>query len=477
MQELINLLKELIEKLTVFLNQNKAEVDEIKVPKVEEKKVEEKPTPEVQPEPSKSEVVETPKAETPQPTPAPAPEPTPAPAPAPTPEPAPTPTPAQATSTIGGISGLIVDVSTHQGVVDWNTAKNHISGAILRCGYGSDQTKQDDKQWARNVSECERLGIPYGVYLYSYAKTEGAARSEAQHALRLLAGHHPQLPVFFDSEQKGTEGIANAASVIFCEAIKAAGYTPGVYASESWFNNHLGNTPYIRWIAKYNANNGQQGKRPNVANIWLWQYTSRGMIPGINGGVDVSVVLDSNAVQYNKTNIAVVSPNTTDKIVEARNYIINHYGAGEVAALQTKLNAKGFGCGTVDGIFGKRTYDALVAFQSASGLTPDGKYGPKTHSALNAVTWNQLKADGVMGPATVRRTQEFFGVNVDGIMGPVTIKALQRWLGVNADGHLGPITIKAWQVKMGTKADGVISTPKSKMVMAWQKYLNVHYKC
>ena len=94
----------------------------------------------------------------------------------------------------------IVDVSEHNGNIDWAKVKaSGIVGAIIRCGYGQDQTGQDDKKWLRNVSECERLGIPYGVYLYSYAKTTGAVHGEINHALRLLKGHSPAWPVYFDS--------------------------------------------------------------------------------------------------------------------------------------------------------------------------------------------------------------------------------------------------------------------------------------
>ena len=83
---------------------------------------------------------------------------------------------------------FVIDVSQHQGTIDWNTVKDKIDGAILRCGYGDDITLQDDTQYARNLSECERLGIPYGVYLYSYATTEAQAKSELSHILRLIKG-------------------------------------------------------------------------------------------------------------------------------------------------------------------------------------------------------------------------------------------------------------------------------------------------
>ena len=80
----------------------------------------------------------------------------------------------------------IIDVSEHNGKINWEKARSHIDGVIIRCGYGMDMTSQDDKHWKRNADECTRLGIPFGVYLYSYANTEGKSRSEAAHVLRLI---------------------------------------------------------------------------------------------------------------------------------------------------------------------------------------------------------------------------------------------------------------------------------------------------
>ena len=80
---------------------------------------------------------------------------------------------------------FVIDVSQHQGTINWDKVKDKIAGAIIRCGYGDDLPAQDDTQFARNLSECERLGIPHGVYLYSYAGTETQAKSELAHILRL----------------------------------------------------------------------------------------------------------------------------------------------------------------------------------------------------------------------------------------------------------------------------------------------------
>ena len=90
-----------------------------------------------------------------------------------------------------GISKLIIDVSYHNGVINWEKVKaSGCAGAILRCGYGDNIASQDDKQWIRNLAECERLGIPVGVYLYSYATCDRQAQSELEHILRLIKGIH-----------------------------------------------------------------------------------------------------------------------------------------------------------------------------------------------------------------------------------------------------------------------------------------------
>lgn len=177
----------------------------------------------------------------------------------------------------------VIDVSEHQGLIDWNTVKGNVDGVILRCGYGDNITSQDDKQWARNIAECERLGIPRGVYLYSYADSDAHAQSELQHLLRLLKGHTFQLPIYLDCEQAGTEWYAPTACRIVCEGLKAAGYTPGVYANLNWWNNYLtGVTSYTRWVAQYNSQCDYAGSYD------IWQYSSSGSVPGIAGRVDMN---------------------------------------------------------------------------------------------------------------------------------------------------------------------------------------------
>lgn len=178
----------------------------------------------------------------------------------------------------------VIDVSTHQGTIDWAKVKaSGVDGAIIRCGYGSDIASQDDKQWKRNADECTRLGIPFGTYLYSYAKTTAQAKSEAEHVLRLVKGYNLSYPIYYDLEEAGTESGAIERAKVFGDIIEAAGYWCGVYANKSWWTNHLaGLERFVKWVAQYNSVCTYNGSYD------MWQYTSSGSIPGVNGNCDVN---------------------------------------------------------------------------------------------------------------------------------------------------------------------------------------------
>ncbi len=183
-----------------------------------------------------------------------------------------------------------IDVSHHQGSIDWNKVKSQIDYAILSIGYGDNITSQDDKQFHRNAKECTRLGIPFGVYIYSYAMNTTQAKSEAEHTLRMVKGYKLDYPVYYDLEDANTTGkcsnklIADMAEA-FCNTIEKAGYWAGIYANTSWFNNKLTDSRFnkwVKWVAQYNTVCEYKG------NHDMWQYASDGKINGISGNVDVN---------------------------------------------------------------------------------------------------------------------------------------------------------------------------------------------
>ena len=209
---------------------------------------------------------------------------------------------------------FLIDVSEHQGIINWEQAKGHIDGAILRCGYGMDIASQDDKQWARNVAECERLGIPFGVYIYSYATNTERAKSEAQHVLRLIQGHKLSYPVYFDMEEPGTEGAAVANAIAFGDIIETAGYWCGVYYNRNWHNNVIKGRldRFTRWGAGYGTNNGQKqdNYKPGFGED-IWQYSSKGSVPGVSGNVDVNVCYRDFPAEISGNSTPTPSPDPT----------------------------------------------------------------------------------------------------------------------------------------------------------------------
>ena len=179
---------------------------------------------------------------------------------------------------------ILIDVSEHNDVIDWKNVMPHIDGAILRCGYGSDYEHQDDSCFKRNADECTRLGIPFGVYLYSYAKTIDRIKSEAAHVLRLIKPYKLSYPVYLDLEEPGLEEGAVIRARVFGDIIEKAGYWCGIYANLNWWENYLpGLDRFTKWVAQYYKECEYTG-----SHLDIWQYTSKGKVDGIDGNVDMN---------------------------------------------------------------------------------------------------------------------------------------------------------------------------------------------
>ena len=185
-----------------------------------------------------------------------------------------------------------IDVSHHNGIIDWDKVKaDGIEFAILRCGYGRKSIRQIDRQFERNYRECKRVGIPVGVYHYSYAKNAEDARLEADFMLELISGKQFEYPVIFDIEDKGQEAfgkdVLTDITVTFCEKIEAAGWYVSIYSNPDWFTNKLNLErlkPYDKWLAHWVS-------VPKWGNEFggLWQYTDSGRVDGIEAAVDMNI--------------------------------------------------------------------------------------------------------------------------------------------------------------------------------------------
>lgn len=212
-----------------------------------------------------------------------------------------------------------IDVSSYQGNINWEEAKKSIDFAIIRCGFGGNLASQDDNKYERNAKECERLGIPYGVYLYSYATTTEEANSEVEHTLRLIKGKKIEYPIFLDVESEVQKKLPletlNNIVYHYCKKLEEAGYYVGIYANLDWFVNRLNNPQldkYDHWLAQWSS------KPTYTKPFGMWQYTSKLTISGIEGYVDGDIAYKDYPKIIKEKNLNhlddKVSPNKKFKI-------------------------------------------------------------------------------------------------------------------------------------------------------------------
>ena len=215
---------------------------------------------------------------------------------------------------IDGAAAKGIDVSQWNGNIDWAKVKNtDVDYAMIRCGYGMNQTNQDDTMWKKNADACTANGIPFGTYLYSYADTVERAKSEAEHVLRLVKGYNLSYPIYYDLEETSVRNSVSKAQIAqiaktFCDTIRAAGYKVGVYANLDWFNNYLTDPVfdnYERWVAQWNHKCTYGGAYS------MWQCTDNGSVDGISGPVDLDFSMvktyDAEPVKVQDSNIITYS--------------------------------------------------------------------------------------------------------------------------------------------------------------------------
>nr|WP_275952128.1 GH25 family lysozyme [Mordavella massiliensis] len=200
-----------------------------------------------------------------------------------------------------------VDVSEWQEQIDWEKAKEDgIEYAIIRVGWHGNNDSHVDDWFEYNVSECERLGIPYGVYLYSYITTTAGAANAANFVLNQLKGHTLSYPVYLDLEDESTISTDHGAiAETFLNKITAAGYRGGVYANLNWWNNYLtssvfDNAAWSKWVAQYNFECNYTGTYD------MWQCTSKGSVDGIAGYADLNFWMVKT---YDQQPVEVEDPN------------------------------------------------------------------------------------------------------------------------------------------------------------------------
>lgn len=233
----------------------------------------------------------------------------------------------------------VIDVSGWQGDIDWAKAKaDGVEGAIIRLGYG--EGNNADKKAQRNISECKRLGIPFGIYWYSYADTPSIAKEEGADVVAKLKqfGVNPSdlaYPVYYDLEKWTWEGhkpptdpnVYNNIVNNWYSALQSAGYKNlGVYSYTSYLQGPLKHADiYAKttWVAQYGARMGFDSFPTNSRG---WQYTSTGKVDGISGNVDMNAFGNKEYVNGGSSNAlqaAIDVRKMTAVTIPNGNYYIN----------------------------------------------------------------------------------------------------------------------------------------------------------
>ena len=225
------------------------------------------------------------------------------------------------------VSGSIrgIDVSAHQEWIDWDSVKaSGIEFAMIRVGYrgwGSG-TIIEDKYFERNIREAKRVGLKVGVYFYSGAINTSEAIEEAQFVINKVRNYSLDYPVAFDFEDfentesryyKLDKNQRTDISIAFLDMVKRYGYTPMMYGNPNYFNNERYFdtsrlvTQYKVWLAHYYWADSARNQYSDFVNflasgkktgysyegkqgtIDMWQFSSEGIISGINGRVDLNI--------------------------------------------------------------------------------------------------------------------------------------------------------------------------------------------
>ena len=207
------------------------------------------------------------------------------------------------------------------------------------------------------------------------------AKAEAKKCIDTIKAYKLEYPVAFDFEYasvnyakdngvKITKALASQIADTFLSVVKNAGYNVILYTNIDYYQNYFNDTvknKYDIWLAAY------RDTKPNLSQK-IWQYSEKGSVDGIKGRVDMNISYYQTAP--NKPTQSAKTVDITLPLLQ-----VNAKGNG-VKAIQQLLNARGFLCGTADGIFGEKTKTAVLQYQKSMKITADGVVGKQTYNNL-----------------------------------------------------------------------------------------------
>lgn len=197
----------------------------------------------------------------------------------------------------GSVKKVGIDVSEHQGVIDWETVAGQVDFAIIRLGYRGYTSGNItmDAYYSANMAGASEFGVPVGVYFYSQATTYEEGVEEANYVLSQLGDYALSYPIVLDREDPMAEDARTndlsaeqhtQAALGFLETIKASGHSAMMYTNRMYYALYLD----LEQIYQYPVWFAQYADEPDWPyEFSIWQYTENGEIPGISGPVDLNL--------------------------------------------------------------------------------------------------------------------------------------------------------------------------------------------
>lgn len=273
-----------------------------------------------------------------------------------------------------------IDVSKHQGLIDWKqVAASGVEFVIIRAGFGQNNV---DQYFIENIVGAHTAGLKIGVYWFMYCSDNVGAIQNAEKCLSVISLYKDciTLGVFSDWEYDSDEyspGQTDASRTefvrLFNERIESAGYKSGTYLNIDYYKNHFIMDRLLKWdiwLADYSG----ECDYPCI----MRQYTSKGSVDGIKGGVDMNTYFG----------VTTTAPKAESKGFKIELIILRQGSNDEqVATVQRLLNALGYKGKDgnklkVDKMFGANTAYAVELFQEHENLEKDCIVGPKTWEHL-----------------------------------------------------------------------------------------------
>lgn len=281
-----------------------------------------------------------------------------------------------------------IDVSEHQGVIDFNKVKAAgVDFVIIRAGYGRD-ISQKDRYFETNYKKAKAAGLNVGAYWYSYADSVADVVKEAKTCLEAIKGKTFEYPIYFDLEEssqlKQGKSFCSQLVTSFCTELEKAGYYAGLYISRSPLQTNITSEvakKYALWIAEYG------GKLNYDGTYGMWQNSSTWRVNGVNGNVDH----DYSYVDY-------------PKIIKNGGY--NGYKKTDAKTLDKSGYKKG------DKTIGVLAFKQLLILAKAKklitqGVNNDNVFGEGTEKAVNQLLKNWgYKQTGIAGTNFIKKLGE-----------------------------------------------------------------------